>query len=263
MKLLAYTNEKLEHLYQTGVYKIVNKISGKFYIGSAARVHHRPSCCGFYSRWTLHISDLNRNLHHCQPLQRAWHKYGEDAFDFIILEFVESEKCEEVEQTYLDNTDKKQRYNTKDRTNSNLGVKASDETRKKMSDSSSKPFRLVSPLGEVVEGTNAYAFAKENNLENSGLYRVMQGLKLHCKGWTASLEAHLLYLEGFASRGITWDKSKSLWKVSKRIDYKSKDSYFQTKEEAINFRDSLVLEGHDFKVCVLNWKEKLNAKENS
>lgn len=81
------------HSTKAGVYKIVNTIDGKFYLGSTY---------SFYKRCPSHRSNLNKGLHHCRHLQNAWNKYGEDAFEFHILEVTEVKKRTEVEQKYLD-----------------------------------------------------------------------------------------------------------------------------------------------------------------
>ena len=65
----------------SGLYKIVNKTNGKFYVGSTTNIIER-----FYN----HRSQLNRNIHDNLYLQRSWNKYGKDNFDFIILK-----ECEE------------------------------------------------------------------------------------------------------------------------------------------------------------------------
>lgn len=56
-----------------GVYKITHVDSGRVYIGSSKEIAHR-----FY----LHRWQLSRGDHHSPLLQRAWSKYGADAFTF-------------------------------------------------------------------------------------------------------------------------------------------------------------------------------------
>ena len=76
-----------------GVYKIKNLKNGKCYIGSASHLQ---------GRWRCHRSDLNLGQHHSIKLQRAWDKYGSDAFMFEILELCRSPLYIEREQHYLD-----------------------------------------------------------------------------------------------------------------------------------------------------------------
>lgn len=81
-----------------GVYKIVNLINNKVYIGSTA------SKGGFKKRWSYHLTDLRQNKHHSRHLQRAWNKYGEQSFLFEIIEIIEDVSVIlEREQYYIDN----------------------------------------------------------------------------------------------------------------------------------------------------------------
>lgn len=66
---------------QSGIYRIVNKVNGKGYVGSAS---------SFYKRWKLHRHDLLKGKHHSFRLQHSWNKYGEDKFIFEVLEIVEN-----------------------------------------------------------------------------------------------------------------------------------------------------------------------------
>jgi group I intron endonuclease len=74
------------------IYKILNKVNGKFYIGSTNNFENRKSS---------HISKLVRGIHDNQHLQNAWNKYSEDNFDFIILERVPRKDQFKIEQKYL------------------------------------------------------------------------------------------------------------------------------------------------------------------
>jgi group I intron endonuclease len=76
----------------SGVYKIVNNINGKFYIGSSNHL---------YIRYSTHVKELNRNNHSNQKLQNSWNKYGESNFSFLVLEYCRSEEIFEKEQKYI------------------------------------------------------------------------------------------------------------------------------------------------------------------
>ena len=121
-------------IVKVGVYKIYNIVNHKCYIGSTARY-------GFTKRRSDHFSSLKRNNHHSIHLQRAWHKYGPDAFVFEILEECESLLCIEREQYYMDTllfaSCNDQRfhqlgYNICRIAGGTLGTKRSEETRKKI-----------------------------------------------------------------------------------------------------------------------------------
>lgn len=80
---------------KSGIYKIINKVNGKYYVGSTK---------DFNKRWKKHINKLIKKQHHNDYLQRAWDKYGKQSFIFIIVETTESLRTtlREVEQKYLD-----------------------------------------------------------------------------------------------------------------------------------------------------------------
>lgn len=76
-----------------GIYSITHIASDKKYIGSSRQIRQR---------WVDHMKMLRRGVHHSRTLQRAWNKYGEDAFSFEILEECQDANLKVVEQHYLD-----------------------------------------------------------------------------------------------------------------------------------------------------------------
>jgi|DEB19_MinimDraft_3_1074340.scaffolds.fasta_scaffold56684_2 group I intron endonuclease len=62
-----------------GIYKIINAVNNKFYVGSAVN---------FEKRKARHIWRLRRGDHINKRLQAAWNKYGEAAFVFAMVEEV-------------------------------------------------------------------------------------------------------------------------------------------------------------------------------
>lgn len=60
-----------------GIYKIINVVNNKFYIGSAVNLSRRRA---------RHFSELRNNRHKNGILQNAWLKYGEQAFVFVVVE---------------------------------------------------------------------------------------------------------------------------------------------------------------------------------
>lgn len=78
-----------------GIYEIVCFLTGKRYLGSS---------CDIFARWCNHRLDLNRQQHHSVLLQRAWNKYGAEAFEFRILELVIDGDLLTVEQNWLNSS---------------------------------------------------------------------------------------------------------------------------------------------------------------
>jgi len=116
----------------SGIYKIVNKINGKYYIGSSDNI------LGTYGRWMEHINGLKSNRHENSYLQRSWNKYGIDNFEFSILEEVPKPLLLMVEQKYLDHAknDGKRCYNLSYMATGGgfAGHKHSEESKRKTSE---------------------------------------------------------------------------------------------------------------------------------
>ena len=106
-----------------GIYKITNTVTRKFYIGSAVNIK---------KRFWLHRYQLSANTHRNRHLQNSWNKHGEDSFTFEVLEYCEKERLIEREQFYIDN--EKPAYNISPTAGNSLGVKLTDETKRKMSE---------------------------------------------------------------------------------------------------------------------------------
>jgi len=109
-------------MLNSGVYGIFSKIDDRVYIGSATN---------FDLRKKTHFDKLKSNVHVNKPLQNFVNKYGIENIEFRILAKCPSEYCIKLEQFFLDNFDNK--FNIRLVAESNLGLKASDETKQKMS----------------------------------------------------------------------------------------------------------------------------------
>lgn len=76
------------------IYVIKNKITTTVYLGSSIEVEKRLS---------KHKSLLKYNKHYNKHLQNAYNKYGENNFEFTILDrWVPIENIKNVEQEYID-----------------------------------------------------------------------------------------------------------------------------------------------------------------
>ena len=130
----------------SGIYSFVNRGNGKVYVGQAGNVTKRL-------RTHRRLSGS-----HCTALQRAFQKYGFDAFSVLVLERVDDlSTITEREQFWIDTMracDREAGYNINPRADSRRGAKLSAEsiarmritssnrsaeTRAKMSAASSNP----------------------------------------------------------------------------------------------------------------------------
>ena len=108
---------------KSGIYQIENQMNRKKYIGSAINIGRR---------WQNHLAALRHGRHDNEHLQRAFIKYGEVAFVFSVLEYVqEISSLIEREQHFLDTL--KPEYNMCRVAGSTLGRRLSIEARRKLS----------------------------------------------------------------------------------------------------------------------------------
>lgn len=76
-----------------GIYKIINVINNKFYVGSAV---------DFKKRKARHWRELRKGEHNNGHLQAAWNKYGEQAFTFVVVqELTEADDLLAAENVWL------------------------------------------------------------------------------------------------------------------------------------------------------------------
>lgn len=111
-----------------GIYAITNIKSNKTYIGSTIN---------FKRRWRNHKTRLQRDAHNNPHLQYSWDKYGETAFEFGILEYLDNpEELRLAEQFWINiyRLEGKNLYNIALTTDCPMrGRKHSEETCQKMS----------------------------------------------------------------------------------------------------------------------------------
>lgn len=108
----------------SGIYKIQSKIKpNRIYIGSAVDIG---------DRWRCHLKGLRNNKHHSQKLQRHYNKYGEVDLQFSILLSCEKADLIRTEQYFIDSYNPY--FNNAKIAGSTLGYKHSIETCKKNSE---------------------------------------------------------------------------------------------------------------------------------
>ena len=138
----------------SGIYKILNKVNGKYYIGSSNDINNR---------WTSHKKMLRRNQHDNQHLQYAWNKYGENNFDFLVLNECSNSELLVIEQKYLDNNSIKDNlYNLSFIAGK---IEMTDDIRKKISDGNKGKVRSEETkklLSDINRGSNHPMFGKKS-----------------------------------------------------------------------------------------------------
>ena len=74
------------------IYKIVNVLNNKFYVGSTVDTR---------VRFQDHRRKLRKGTHHCVHLQASWNKYGEEKFEFVVVDTVPDDDLFSVENQWL------------------------------------------------------------------------------------------------------------------------------------------------------------------
>lgn len=110
-----------ENARKSGVYRWVNQVNGKTYIGSSVNLSTR----------FRQYNNIKYLLQYKMPIYKALLKYGPTNFSLEILEYCESAQCIEREQYYLDLL--KPDYNILQTAGSLLGFKHSKESVTKIS----------------------------------------------------------------------------------------------------------------------------------
>jgi group I intron endonuclease len=193
----------------SGIYKIINKINGKYYVGRSDNI------LGTSGRWKEHINRLNSNKHDNSYLQNAWNKYGSDKFDFVIVEKIDdSQKLLETEQKHLDAIKNDRRnlcYNLSFSANGGgfIGHKHLEESKKKTSeklkgrpspnkgpnlklkgDKNPKYDHMVYVFKNIKTNKSfvgsRYDFCKKFNLERTGINKLATGLRKSSNNWIIS-----------------------------------------------------------------------------
>jgi group I intron endonuclease len=182
------------------IYKIENKANGKFYIGSTIRKKH--------IRKYEHFSMLRSNTHCNKYLQNSWNKYGEENFEFsIVEEFIFPEQYNKNyileyivgREAYIINF-LNAIYNLRLQNDTRLNYHHSQETIEKIRKSNS---------GRKVENTERMVVANRKNGEKrKGIKRIMsekwkENIKksIRGKGWNHTKEA----LEKISNRSSQQD----------------------------------------------------------
>ena len=142
------------------IYKIINEINGKKYIGSTINKSRR---------WRDHKRMLKNNCHDNQHLQNAWNKYGSNSFRFSVIEKIQDVDNllgrEDFYIKYINYYNPESLYNiAKDAKASMRGREMSEKTRKKMSEShkgKELSEETKEKLSKLMSGNNNYNYGKK------------------------------------------------------------------------------------------------------
>lgn len=132
--------EREDKIYsRIGIYGIKNLINDKIYVGKTGM--------NFGDRWDNHKALLRNNNHDNKHLQNAWNKYGEENFEFVVLEDCNIDELNDKEIYWIKYyRESGLAYNIHDGGDggNNLGKHLSEETKRKIGEKN-----RINMLGKV------------------------------------------------------------------------------------------------------------------
>lgn len=198
----------------SGVYIIKNVINGKVYIGSSNNISNR---------WHLHKKTLNEHKHHNCHLQNAWDKYGEENFNFDILEIVSDiNKLIEREQLWMDKYEAynvQKGYNINPTAGSQLGRKLSDESKLKMIKSN----RLRKPIVQLDTKGNFIN-------EFPSIMNTMKEIKISSTSINKSIK-NKIFFKGYA---FVYKNDYESGEFKNQFNFLQKNDYESIKKDSVS-----------------------------
>lgn len=181
------------------IYAIINIINNKSYIGSAVNFNRRKN---------IHYHQLKKNIHHSIKLQRAWNKYGESNFKFVILEKCIKDILIQKEQNYIDKF--LPSYNICKIAGSSLGLKRTEKQKENIS---------LSHKGQIPWNKGIPA-TEESKRKHS---KIMVGRVSGAKGTKWSQASKDKLSKSLTGRKLSTEHKLSLSKKVLRIDLDSQE----------------------------------------
>lgn len=210
-----------------GIYQFTNLQNQKIYIGSSYNLR---------KRFLQHINRLSLKNHHSIHFQNAWNKYGDDLFDYKILEYIDNlDTLLEREQYYLDTFLFAQEYiNKLSNKFIELGYNINPSAKNRFGTIQSKEAVYKSILnnpnrkdilqynfnGEFIkEWSSSGEIQKELNISKSGILKCCKGLQDYCNDYIfifkEDIESEKDYLDSLKNNPYI----KSVWNKDKKGRY--------------------------------------------
>jgi len=203
-----------------GIYKIINIVNNKMYIGSSVNLK---------SRKYAHFNGLRKNNHANDYLQKSFNKHGEDKFKWEIIEYVKRTSNLEAtqkrllkrEQYWMDTLETYNReigYNLCKTAKNSITHKISEDTRNKIRER----MKGINPLGHLSNESKKEVFKKVSETKKGHKVsketreKISESLKnnkdrIIRRGYTHSKETREKISESNKGREV-WNKGKKLSK---------------------------------------------------
>ncbi len=221
------------------VYAIECLANGKFYIGSTKKYEARHVC---------HKGFLRSNKHPNTPLQRAWNKYGEESFNFYILEKIEDPNTSLAEREnywinyHISSIGRPRLFNILLVAYSRSGFKITDKTRKKLSDAQRKRSR---PKQSEETKAKRIATLKSKDIHPNSMNALRKSWASGHKPTPEVIEARVSKMRGKPLSKEMSDSHMKRMKTSDGVDRYKKRAKFS--EEDIRIIISMRSSGYSFR----------------
>ena len=111
-----------------GIYRFVNLVNGKSYVGKSNNLRHRE---------LEHMRFLRGGIEPCTKLNLAWQKYGESNFKYEILCYCREDQLDDLERLYIEKYDSLHNgYNCTSGGGGILGYHHTEDAKRKIGDAS-------------------------------------------------------------------------------------------------------------------------------
>lgn len=228
-KVSQINKENKKDLEIMGIYKIINIINNKIYIGSSNNI---------YIRWKEHINELNNKNHHSIHLQRAWNKYKQENFNFIIIEKLNNEDLQfEREQYWLDKYEPYKRnigYNISKFATGGSGEWSFEQKDKRRKISFKEHSNILSLYDE---GYSTTEIAQKYKVTREYIWRILQENNVNTSDLRKIIYKNKEYTITEFSNEFNIDKKL----ISSRYNkgYSKGEDFFKTTEELLIKKDLL------------------------
>jgi group I intron endonuclease len=239
----------------SGIYKFINIINNKVYVGSAFNLKNRRR---------QHLFSLRHNKHCNEHLQSAWNKYGEENFIFEVIEYVDDKTMLlNVEEFYIllyDANNREFGYNKREISDSNKGMKHTDEAKQKMSDAHKKENLSEQSRKNMSDGGKGKIISDDCKRKisegNSGKHRSKEDCDKISNGKMGKKISG-----NWTSRycGVCFNTRKNKWNATIRYNRKNFyiGSYFNEIDAALAYNaKALELYGENAKLNIIEEEDK-------
>jgi group I intron endonuclease len=236
----------------SGIYGIKNIVNGKIYVGQASDIHWR---------WVHHQSDLRNNRHHNKHLQYSWNKYGEQNFDFYIIEECSIDDLDEKENYWINKLRTYEGFDDCNGYNQDLGGKGIRGY--KHSDDQILKMRMIQNPKTVLQFDLQFNLIKEwiggVSHINKELGYTKECILIRCEHtilnkMTSYKNAYWIYKDEYNHDGFSWDDyfsnyrkkdDKIICQYDLQFNLVQKwNSHFELKEAGYNINSILRICNH-------------------